>query len=144
MYLGHPDVGVGVMANDPLRGCPTCGTPVAGLSLGLRDYRWVSEALPGREAPMDLDCVLEKAGHVLIMENKPLGMPLPLGQRLTLKTFVRLGCDVWVVWEDEDGTHAEVGSMDRNGNINFVERMTINKLRRRVTAWRDQAAEDYQ
>ncbi len=131
------------MSNDPLRGCPTCGTPVDETkNLGLRDYRWVSEVLPGREAPMDLDCVVEKLGHVLIQEFKPKGVPLPLGQRLTLRSFVRLGCEVWVVWEDPDGDHVEVGEMDRHGNVKFVERMTLRKYRRRIPEWRSAVIEE--
>ncbi len=129
------------MANEPLRGCPTCGTKVTDTQMGLRDYRWVSEALPGRVAPMDLDCVLERRGHFLIQEFKPGHAPLPMGQRLTLKALVRLGMDVWVVWEQDDGK-VEVGAMDRNGNVPFVEAMTRNRLKRRVTDWFEEASND--
>lgn len=109
------------------------------MQMGLRDYRWVSEALPGREAPMDMDCVLEKNGQVLIQEFKPEGAPLPLGQRITLRTMVRLGCDVWVVWEGKDGKHVEVGSMDRHGDIPFVAKMVRAKLASKIVAWREAA-----
>jgi hypothetical protein len=102
----------------------------------MRDYRWISEVLPGREAPMDIDAVVEKSGHVLIQEFKPAGVALPLGQRLTLRAFVRLGCDVWVVWE-EDSAHVQVGAMDRHGNVKFVERMTVRKYRKRIVEWRE-------
>jgi hypothetical protein len=54
------------VANDPLRGCPTCGTRVHDLDLGLRDFRWVSSHLPGNVAPMDIDFVLERKGKVLM------------------------------------------------------------------------------
>ena len=109
--------------------------------MGLRDYRWVSEALPGRVAPMDLDCVLEKNGRFLVMEFKPKGVPLPLGQRLTLKALVRTGADVWVVWENTtDRERVEVGAMDRAGNVPFVEDMRLNRLRRRVTEWYQEAS----
>ena len=130
------------MANEPLRGCPTCGTKVADLQMGLRDYRWVSDALPGRVAPMDLDCVLEKNGKFLVQEFKPKGAPLPLGQRLTLKALVRLGMDVWVVWEELGTEVVEVGAMDRNGNVPFVETMRRNRLRRRVAEWFTNASEE--
>lgn len=128
------------MANEPLRGCPTCGTKVSNVDMGLRDYRWVSESLPGRVAPMDLDCVLEKNGRFLVMEFKPGGAPLPLGQRLTLKRLVRLGMDVWVVWED--GERVEVGAMDRNGEVPFVSEMRKNKLARKVQQWFEEASKD--
>jgi len=102
--------------------------------MGLRDYRWVADALPGRIAPMDLDCVLERHGRFLVMEFKPEGGPLPMGQRLTLKQLVRKGMDVWVVWELPE-EWVQVGSMDRNGNVLFIEDMRVNRLRRRVSEW---------
>ena len=108
--------------------------------MGLRDYRWVADALPGRVAPMDIDMMLERRGKFLVAEFKPKGAPLPMGQRLTLKALVRLGMDVWVVWEDED--RAEVGAMDRHGNVPFVEDMRQNRLRRRVSDWFREASEE--
>lgn len=91
---------------------------------------------------MDLDCVVEKGGQVLILEFKPERAPLPLGQRLTLRTFVRLGCEVWVAWESKDGVHVEVGSLDKHGDVKFIEKMTVNKLRQRVLDWRNAAAKE--
>lgn len=84
---------------------------------------------------MDLDCVLEHKGKVLIQEFKPLGVGMPLGQRITLTTFVKLGADVWIVWEDKDRKHVEVGSLNRYGDVDFVERMTVVRLRKRVAEW---------
>lgn len=112
---------------------------MADVDMGLRDYRWVSESLPGKIAPMDLDAVLEKNGHVLILEMKPKGAPVPLGQRLTLKNFVRMGCDVWVIWGD--GPTVEAGEMDRNGNVNFIAKLSIAKLKNKVTGWFKEAEE---
>lgn len=133
------------MANAPLRGCPTCGTPVSETKkLGLRDYRWISEVLPGKEAPMDLDAVIEKHERILIQEFKPGKASLPLGQRLTLRAFARKpGIDVWVVWEDADGEHVEVGAMDRFGNVPFVERMTLAKHKRLIKEWRLNVIEEH-
>jgi hypothetical protein len=127
--------------NEPLRGCPLCGTPVEDVKLGMRDFRWVSSALPGRVAPMDLDAMLEKNGHHLVMEMKPGNAGLPLGQRITLKTLVVLGMDVWVIWEKEEGW-VEVGSMDKHGEVNFVERMSVAKLRSRVAQWYEEASRE--
>lgn len=124
------------MSNAPLRGCPTCGTPVdKAVHLGLRDYRWLGDALPGKVAPMDVDFMLERNGQFLVVENKPGGAPIPMGQRITLKTLVRLGMEVWVAWEHEDGKHAEVGVMDKHGNVNFIERITVTKLKNKVVEW---------
>ncbi len=128
--------------NDPLRKCPTCDTPVdETVNMGLRDYRWVADALPGREAPMDLDFVLEKKGNVLIMENKPEGLALPMGQLFTLQTFRRMGADVWIAWESKDHKSVEVGALGPRG-VGFVEKMSVPKLKRRVREWRDLAAEE--
>lgn len=123
------------MANDPLRGCPLCGTRITDVDLGLRDYRWLKDALPGRVAPMDVDFMLERKGSGLVLEYKPPGAGLPMGQRLTLKFLVRLGVDVWIVWHKDGETTCEVGAMDKHGGIPFVEKMTVTKLRRRVTDW---------
>lgn len=105
--------------------------------IGLRDFRWLGDALPGRVGGSDLDLVLEqsKTGRVLITELKPEHMTLPLGQRLLLKRFVNLGCDVWVVWETPGSNFVEVGAMDRDGNIPFVERMSIGKFKTKVGQW---------
>lgn len=130
------------MTNANLRGCPMCGTKVSEVDLGLRDYNtWVGDALPGRVAPMDVDFMLEKNGNVLVIEFKPKGVPLPLGQRLTLKNLVRMGMDVWVVWHNAGQDTCEAGVMDRNGNVNFTEAMRVARLRRRVAEWFKQAEE---
>lgn len=122
--------------NDPLRGCPTCGTKVDDANLGLRDYRWVSDALPGRIAPMDIDFVLERHGSVLIMEQKPKGAPIPLGQRMSLRTFARMpNVEVWIAWNNPGERDVEVGAMDRRGEVPFIERMQVPKLKHRVAEW---------
>jgi len=128
--------------NEPLKACPLCGTEVTEQMFGLRDYRWLEDALPGRVAPTDLDFVLERGGRVLIMEYKPKGALLSMGQRLTLRTFVRMGADVWIGWENEDG-HVDVGVLDRAGAIHFIEkRIPRAKLRRRVHDWFESAKEE--
>lgn len=124
--------------SDKLRGCPTCGCKDHVEHLGMRDYsRWLSGLLPGRVSGSDIDCVIEQSrtNRVLFMEFKPLGVYLPTGQRLLLRAMARRDIDVWVVWEDNDGEHVEVGAMDKTGEVPFVERMTIAKFERRVTSW---------
>jgi hypothetical protein len=128
------------MTNEPLRGCPTCGTKVTEAKLGLRDYRWIGEALPGRVAPMDFDAVLEKNGHFLVMEFKPEGSKgLPLGQRITLTRLVRQGWDVWVVRGEGP---VVVGPLTRHGIVTFAQPMSVGALRKRVAEWYEAASED--
>jgi hypothetical protein len=129
---------------DDLRSCPTCGTAVAHTQLGLRDYsRWLADVLPGRVSGSDIDSVVEqsKTGRFLALEFKPLGAILPTGQRLLLKALVRRDIDVWVCWEDFKG-HVEVGSMNRDGEILFVEKMTEAALGRKVAKWWNAGLQD--
>lgn len=123
---------------DALRACPTCGTKVAETTLGLRDYsRWLADQLPGRVSGSDIDAVVEQSstGRVLFMEMKPEGVRLPTGQRLLLRSMCRKGIDVWVVWEEKDGVHVQVGTMDPTGEVRFVQRMTVRQLGMRVKRW---------
>ena len=123
--------------NDNLRACPTCGSKCTEDQLGLRDYsRWLANVLPGRVSGSDIDSVIEqsKTGRMLFIEFKPLGAPLPTGQRLLLRACVRLGIDVWVAWEDFKG-HVEVGVMNREGEVLFVQKLTNRQLGMKARAW---------
>lgn len=122
--------------DEALRGCPVCGTPVKDVDLHLRDFQWVNQHLPGKVGMMDIDGALERNGWVLHVEMKPGAAPLPLGQRLTFKTYVRLGIDVWVVWT-KSRTLVEVGRMDANGELGEVKRMKVDTLARRIREWFD-------
>lgn len=130
---------------DALRTCPTCGREAGDSDegsplLGLRDYRWISQHLPGKVSFTDGDAILERKGNILMLELKPAGQAIPLGQKITLKAFVRKGVHVWVVWDQGDydkpgGPHVEVGEMDRAGNIKFVQRVPIRALVRAIETW---------
>jgi hypothetical protein len=118
---------------------------VAEGTLGLRDYgAWLSEELPGRVGGSDIDCVVEQSrtGRVLFLEFKPLGKPLPMGQRLLLKTMARKDIDVWVVWEYPDGQHMDVGVLTKDGEVLFREPVTKKQLGRRVLKWWNLGLED--
>jgi hypothetical protein len=118
-----------VTMNDPLRGCPLCGTKVRDLDLGLRDFRWVSSHLPGAVAPMDIDFVLERKGHVLMMDFKPEGVGLSVGGRMTYRTFEKMGCSVWVVQGD-----GPMVTLSRPGSTEGVH-MHIEDLVEMVVEW---------
>ena len=117
----HPHFDKGEPVNEPLRKCPTCLTPVAEARLGLRDYRWSSERLPGRVAPMDLDFILERNGRFLVQELKPLGLRPGTGQLRTLRALENLGMDVWVVQGDGDEVVVEDLRGVRQGLIHNEE-----------------------
>lgn len=126
-----------------LRGCPTCGTKVKDVDLGLRDYRWVNEALPGRIGGMDIDFTINQArtGRVLLLEFKPAGATLSIGARLTFKLFVQKGCDAWVIWDH--GDTVEVASIDRDGQLGFIEKMSRKRLADRIRKWWDVGLEGF-
>lgn len=124
------------MRNDDekLRGCPTCGTPVDQAKLGLRNYQWINDQLPGKVGMMDIDGVLERRGHVLMLETKPLhNKGIPVGQRITLRTFVKMGVHVWVVWHD--GDEVQVGRMDERGEVPFATKTNVAGLVQYIVDW---------
>ena len=128
------------MANDPLRGCPTCGTSLKEANLGYRDYRWASKYLPGRVAPTDGDFILERKGNVLFIEFKPEGVKPGKGQRMTLTTLERLGLEVWVVNGEGDQTTITRRLPNIDGTITmdcpFEQfRLTEDALGLAVGAW---------
>lgn len=121
------------MTGAPLRKCPTCLTPVSDAQLGLRDFSWLKGTLPGRVAPMDFDFVLEHRGRFLNLEFKPAGAgPLGTGQRLTYRTLVRAGWDVFVVKGEGP---VQVGRLDEAGGVATWVWMELDELREMVLDW---------
>lgn len=124
------------MATDALRKCPVCQTKVSDTALGLRDYNsWVPD-LPGKQGFMDVDALLEKNGHFLVLEYKPPGQGLPLGQRITLKALVKTGLfTVWIVWHQDGAALCEVAALDSHGLTPFVASLTTSELHDKVHEW---------
>jgi len=122
--------------NEALRGCPTCGSRVKDINLGLRDFRWVASALPGKVAPMDLDFVLERKGQVLILELKPEGVGLSVGARMTYRTFEKMGCSVWVVQGE-----GPMVTLSRPGQNESVY-LHIDDLIKMIVEWYEEADSD--
>jgi len=120
------------MANAPLRGCPTCGTKVTDVALGLRDYRWVSDKLPGRVAPMDIDFLLERNGQLLILEFKPDDVEPGPGQARTFRTL-KDHADFWLVQGDGPVT------VDFGDGLRNRYRMSAGSLADEVALWFEEA-----
>lgn len=104
-----------------LRGCPLCGTKVSDASLGLRDFAWLNNELPGRIGGMDIDLILtnNKAGLAMAFELKPENASVSLGARMTLKFLVQHGIRCMVVWDQGDG-YVEVSEMTRDGDLEVI------------------------
>ena len=120
-----------------LRRCPTCHTPVSEANLGLRDFAWVNEVLPGKLGLMDIDGALtqDATGRGLFFELKPRGETVSTGARLTFKALRRAGFDVWVIWDEGDGRHVVRGVCDRNGRVRNKVRMTRQRAAALVARW---------
>lgn len=126
------------MSNEPLRGCPLCHTPIEDIDIGLRDYRWLGDALPGRVAPTDIDFLLERRGKFLIHEYKPKGMPVNKGQRIALTRLVQKGFDVWLIQGDGP---VRVEDLGPNGRPRSVKGMAVDYLADAVGEWFEKASE---
>lgn len=115
--------------------CPVCGGSKE--SLGLRDFKWLQDVLPGKVGGSDLDFVLEQSrtGRVLVIEFKPRHTSIPYGQRLLLTRMVNAGFDVWVVWEHDDGETVTVGAMTKHGRVPFTQSIHLARFRRLVGEW---------
>jgi hypothetical protein len=67
-------------------------SPSAGFD-GVFDWSWTDGCFGDtRISPMDFDGVIERKGNFLVFETKNLGVPVPKGQLITLKTAHALGC----------------------------------------------------
>jgi hypothetical protein len=104
-----------------LRGCPLCGTKVADAKIGLRDFAWLNNALPGKIGGMDIDLVLtnNKAGLAMAFELKPYGVGVSLGARMTLKFLVQHGVRCFLVQDGGDVHPGQVivGEMLHDGDV---------------------------
>jgi hypothetical protein len=122
-----------------LIGCPTCGTKVKDIDIGLRDFRWVNEALPGKVGLMDIDgCITQAAtGRALMMELKPKDDVVSTGARLTYALFRNLGIEVWLAWDEGDGW-VKVCEMMVDGSWGRARKMRRTTLARHVREWWDE------
>lgn len=59
---------------------------------GFFDWDFLLPAFKGTKIePMDIDGVVERRGNILMFETKNIGIDIPLGQKITLETFIKLG-----------------------------------------------------
>jgi len=115
---------------------------VSEAHLGLRDFRWVNSALPGKLGLMDIDGVLTQAstGRVLVLELKPKGAPISVGARLTFGLLVRAGLelgrdyDVWYLWDQGKG-RIKLGEAGEQGEPLNIRELTERRVVNLVVRW---------
>lgn len=66
------------------------GIPRQLRQLWITRFDFLAGALPGREAPTDIDQVCEKNGHFLFIECKREHQPIELGQEIMFDRLVAL------------------------------------------------------
>jgi hypothetical protein len=59
---------------------------------GVFDWDFLEPAFGGTKImPMDIDAVVERKGRILLFETKADSKQIPVGQRITLETFLKIG-----------------------------------------------------
>lgn len=92
----------------------------------------------GRIRPSDLDGIVERKDHFLIIEAKPFGRPLETGQRITLEALSRRDrFKVIVVWGPV-GLPEEVQEC-ANGEWGPPRKCNLKQFRAGVSRWYQQA-----
>lgn len=120
-----------------LRACPCCETPLPDTTdLGLRDFSWVNDELPGALGLMDFDGVLtqHKTGRMLVLELKPKSKPVSIGARLAFSQLVKAGYDVWVLWDQGNG-RVKVGECNDQGRTPVVKEYTTKRVAVLIRHW---------
>ena len=107
-----------------------------------RDAAWDWGILDGcfghKIKPSDLDGVVERKGHILIIEAKPKLDKLPLGQQIMLEAFSRKpGITVLIVWGAVD--EPEGMWLIENGKHSVPAPTTLAGMRDWVAAWYKEA-----
>ena len=92
----------------------------------------MSDALPGKVAPMDVDFMLERNGKFLVLEFKPEHAKVGIGQGRTLRAL-REFADVWVVYGD--GPRVEVDWGDGKTPL------SVGELAQEVCLWFEEAGQ---
>lgn len=123
-----------------LRACPTCGAE--DRDMGLRDYIWLEDILPGRAGGTDIDCLIDQeyADRDLVLEFKPSKW-VNRGQARLFNRMVPKGFDVWVIVDKNlanDELLMGVWSPSANNNQGGVvswHQLTLHELRVAVANW---------
>lgn len=91
-----------------------------------------------RISPTDVDGLVERRGHILVMEAKLPGVQVTTGQRITLDVLSKKpGVSVLIVW-GKPGQPERIRFMGNNGERDWNE-ANIDTLREIVSKWFEHA-----
>ena len=108
----------------------------------LPDFGCIEDCFEGKVRPSDLDLVVERKGHVLIVECKGPDAPLPTGQRILLEQLSRKpNVQVIVVTLARDGdlTSLYATRLCRNGRWLDEHEGTFEGFREGLRRWDSRA-----
>lgn len=122
--------------------CVTCGSseplPRQIRQAWITRFDFLLGCLPGREAPTDVDQLIEKNGHFLFIEAKRPGQKIPRGQIITLNRLAALpSTHVLLVEGNPPDTLTGYGWWKHD--IPEVKPACVHHVRSLVRRWRDWA-----
>ncbi len=83
---------------------------------------------------MDLDGLIERRGRFLVIETKLPGVPIPVGQEITLKALMNTGwMTVLVIWGHPG--RPEMCELWHEQRVYAYDPCNIDKLRAIVSRW---------
>jgi hypothetical protein len=90
---------------------------------------------------MDFDGVLERNGHLLVLELKPKGVVVGRGQVITYRTLVRrMDADIWLIGGDPTDGVIDWAHLDKFGNWKGRKSIRPSTLVRMMQDWWEAAA----
>ena len=96
------------------------------------------ECFPGRIGFTDVDGLVERNGHALVIELKRPGAPLPTGQRIVLERMTtRMGDDFQaiVVWGSQDWSGPLEWQRWERGRPSLRQPVTLAEIKAHCRKW---------
>lgn len=81
------------------------------------DWTPINDVLPERIRVTDLDGILERRGHFLVLDTKHPDSPIPRGQDILYQRLARIGMVVLVVYTRLSHHHNDAGEMTELGQM---------------------------
>jgi hypothetical protein len=99
------------------------------------DWKFIDDVLPGRMKVSDIDGIIEKNRHFLVLEGKKPKIEIPLGQKIMLEALWKTGnCTVVYLW----GEHSFVEEMEvlyPNGSRSKKKAADIQTVQKFIKWW---------
>lgn len=102
---------------------------------GLWDWGCLDNCFPGKIKVTDIDGLVERKGHFLVLETKSPGVPIPLGQQIMFKNLQRSGLfTIVVVWGNTNQPQ-EMQVYYSNGKVSEKKPANMATFKQVVSWW---------